>query len=358
MKYSAGATVQSRQVFGFIQTMLRAVGLALLVATLPSAAMAHVKWFASWNIICPPRDPARVLTSPLWQAFFGACVATMAMLAVLDHQLTSLGGRLQAARERLTAVTMSHALLVLRIGLALYWVLAAFTLAQTVYLTPELVAPPWVRWLQAGCAVLVLTRSTCWLSGIGMIGMYVMAIVDYGWFHLLDYPLFLAIGWILIVTRRGHEHNDTFALELLRWSVALTLLWGSVEKFAYPEWSFPLMKGIPLLSLGVSPEAAMHMYGFAEAALSFGLLLFGFGSQMSALILLVIFVAAVAPFGWIDLVGHSAICVALGLLTLVQPQRHVVFGNPWLNGCAHAALFTTVAVALIAGYFGLHALYV
>ncbi|WP_439891197.1 hypothetical protein ACS7SF_00505 [Ralstonia sp. 25C] len=338
--------------------MLPAAGLALLAATLPSAAMAHVKWFASWNIICPPRNPARVLTSPLWQTFFGACVATLAILAVLDHQLTSLGGRLQAAREKLSAVTMPHALLVLRMGLALYWLLAAFTLAEPVYLTPELVAPPWVRWLQAGCALLVLKRSTCWLSGIGMIGMYVMAIADYGWFHLLDYPLFLAVGWILIITRCGHERNDTFALDLLRWSAALTLLWGSIEKFAYPEWSFPLMKSMPLLSLGVSPEAAMHMYGFAEAALSFGLLLFGLGSQISAFILLIIFIAAVAPFGWIDLVGHSAICVALGILTLVRPQRHVVLGTPLIHGCVHAALFTAVVIALLAGYFGLHALYI
>ncbi|MDR6496452.1 hypothetical protein J2797_006379 [Paraburkholderia terricola] len=282
----------------------------------------------------------------------------MAILAALDAYLTLCGGRLQAMRGSVHDVTMKHALLVLRVGLAIYWALVAFTLPNTVYLTPELLAPSWVAWLQAACAVLVLGRRTSWLAGLGMIVLYVMAVLDDGWFHLLDYPIFLAIGFILVIARRGCGSNDAFSLQLLRWSAALTLLWGGIEKFVYPEWSFPLVQKIPALGLGVSPEAAMDMYGFGEAALSFGLLLFGVGSQVSAFFLFCIFVAAVPLFGWIDLVGHSAICVALALLALVKPQRYMMLRSRWRNGGAHAMLFAFTVSVLMAGYFGLHALYV
>lgn len=162
--------------------------------TLISApAFAHVKWFASWDILCPPRNPIRVLTTPLWQAFFLVCVAAIAALAVLDWRLTRAVGALQLAREKLHSAVLPKALLILRIGVAIYWALAAFTLPGTVYLTPELFAPSWIAWFQGACAVLVLSRWTAWLAGVGMLLMYVMAIIDHGWFHLLDYPLFLDI---------------------------------------------------------------------------------------------------------------------------------------------------------------------
>jgi hypothetical protein len=332
-------------------------GPVLVMGMMSDPACAHVKWFASWDIICPPRDPMRVLTSPLWQVLFAACVVVVAALALLDWRLTRGGGHLQASRDAVHEAVIRKALLILRIGVSIYWMLTAFTLPDAVFLTPELVAPLWISGLQALCALLVLRESTAWLAGIGMIFMYVMAIIDYGWFHLLDYPLFLAIGIILVITRQRNEATEILALQILRWSAALTLLWGGIEKFAYPEWTFPLMQKMPLLSLGVSPETAMYMYGFSEVALSFGLLLFGVGSQVAALLLLFIFIGAIPPFGWVDLVGHSGVCVTLVLLTLVKPHRCLVLHKPVHSVGAHATLFTSTVAVLLAGYFGLHAFY-
>ena len=76
------------------------------------------------------------------------------------------------------------------------------------------------------------------------------------------------------------------------------------------------------------------------------------------MILFVIFVAAVPLFGWIDLVGHSAICVALALLTLVKPRRCLVLPRMWCNGVLQATLFAFTVTVLMALYFGLHAVYI
>ncbi len=328
------------------------------MAVVSFPALAHVKWFASWDIICPPRDPMRVVHASTWQWMFVGCIVVMAALAALDWRLTTSVGRFQSFRDSLHEATIGKAMVILRIGMAAYWILAAFTLPDTVYLTPELTAPTWVCAMQAISALLVLNQRTAWLAGLGLISMFAMATLDHCWFHLLDYPLFLGIGIVLVMTHRANDKRKLLAaMELLRWSAALTLLWGGIEKFAYPEWSFGMLGDVPFLSLGVSPETAMMMYGFAEIALSFGLLLFGVGSQVAALILLVIFVGAVPPFGWRDLVGHSGICVALLLLTLVKHGHGVVLRTPTRSAALHAALFASSVAVLLTGYFGLHAVY-
>jgi uncharacterized membrane protein len=328
--------------------------LSCMLLVLPSVAQAHVKWFGKWDILCPPRDPARVSSSPLWQAFVVAAVIAMAALAWLDHRLRD-SRALEVRLARIDDRVHPHALTLLRWGLALYWLMAALGLSRYVYLTPELSAPAWVSWAQLACAVLVLRKRTAWISGAGMLAFYAMAIADHGWFHLLDYPLFAGIGLILLLTRT--QIPQRALLDLLRWSAAITLICGGIEKFAYPEWSLPMMLDKPYLSLGVSPEAAMYMYGFGEIALSFGLLLLRTGSQVAAALLLVIFVAAVPPFGWVDFVGHSGIIVALALLMLVRPGRPLVLPTSVRNATAHGALFALVLAGFGSAYAGLHALY-
>jgi hypothetical protein len=329
---------------------------ALYLGSAP--AQAHVKWFADWSVvICPPRDPMRVLSMPLWQAFFVAAIVVMALLGWLDARLAGSARRWQQRLDRVHEAVMPHAMRVLRLGLCLYWLMVSLTLSTPVYLTPELSAPAGVRWLQMACAVVVLRRSSSWLAGLGMVALYVMAAVQHGWFHLLDYPLFLGLGIILLLPALRRREDDALALDLLRWSAAITLLWGGVEKFAFPEWSFDMMQAMPVLSLGVSPEAAMYMYGFGEMALSFALLLFGIGSQIAAFLLLLVFVLAVPPFGWVDFVGHSGIVVALVLLSLTKPRTPVLRATALHNGLLHGGAFPAAVMGLWGLYVGLHAVY-
>lgn len=297
----------------------------------------------------------RVFSSQLWQILAVACVISMTGLAWLDWRLLKgANGRFQAACTRLHDFSAPKAVFILRIGLALYWLMAAFTLPHPVYLTPELTAPAWVSWSQLALAMLVLRRATAWISGIGMLALYALAIADYGWFHLMDYPLFAALGIILILTRHGSGQRDLLGLSILRWSAGITLFWGGIEKFAYPEWSFPLLLNTPYLSMGVKPETAMYVYGFGEIAFAYGLMTFGAGSQVSAFFLLGMFLAAIGPFGWVDLVGHSGICVALLILALTRASRPILLCKPGSNAMIHCALFTGLTGIYLIGYYGLH----
>lgn len=335
----------------------RALGLGVVLGlVLAAPAEAHVKWFAQWDIMCPPRDPMRVFSSLLWRVFFAAALVVMATLAALDWFLAR-GSALERLSRRVHAVVAPRSLPLLRCGLAIYWVLAATCLAQPVYLTPELHAPQPIVAVQLAAALLVLWRRTAWLGGLALIGLYAMAVADYGWYHLLDYPLFLGLGVILLLPALLRGDATLLGLDVLRASAAATLLWGGIEKFAYPEWSFPLMRNVPLLSLGVAPESAMYMYGFAEVALSYGLVAFGLGGQIAAALLLAVFVAAIGPFGMVDLVGHSGIIASLALLMLTRSRLGVCRSSAARNAAWHGAVFAATLTALGIAYFGLHALY-
>lgn len=323
-----------------------------------TSAQAHVKWFADWSVvICPPRDPMQVLSMPLWQAFFAAAIVVMGFLGWLDARLARAANTWQRRLDHVHESVMPFAMVVLRLGLSLYWLIVSLTLSTPVYLTPELAAPAGVRWLQVACAVAVLHRSSSWLAGLGMLSLYLMAALQHGWFHLLDYPLFLGMGIILLLPTVRKREDDALSLDLLRWSAAITLLWGGVEKFAFPQWSFDMMRSMPILSLGVSPEAAMYMYGFGELALSFALLLFGVGSQIAAFLLLLVFVLAVPPFGWVDFVGHSGIVVALVLLSLTKPRLPVLRATALRNGLLHCGTFPAAVLGLWGIYVALHTVY-
>lgn len=321
-------------------------------------AEAHVKWFADWSIICPPRDPLVIFTSKTWQTCFVIAAFAMILFTVLDRYLADSRGPIQRAVSRLHDLAKPHAWTALRVGCCAYFLLAAWGLGKPVYLTPELAAGDHVRWIQSACAFLVLSRRASWIPGVALIGLFCAALVDYGWFHLLDYPIFAFVGLTLIVLsyRKGADVDKTFLL--LRWGVGLTLLWGGVEKFAYPEWSYPLLHQDSHLDLGLDSTTAMVVYGFGELAMSFGLLFYRIGSQVASGMLLAVFLIAIPIFGWVDMVGHSGVIVVLGILTVTQtPVPLAIKSKLWDIG-ARSVMFPAVTVALCAAYFTLHAIWI
>ena len=49
-------------------------------------------------------------------------------------------------------------------------------------------------------------------------------------------------------------------------------MWGAVEKWAYPQWTFPLLEARPYLTFGLAPEDFMVLAGFVEFAFAFHIL--------------------------------------------------------------------------------------
>jgi hypothetical protein len=97
----------------------------------------------------------------------------------------------------------------------------------------------------------------------------------------------------------------------VRWAAAITLMWASVEKWAYPEWSFPLLDQYPSMTLGYDRELFMRAAGVIEFTLAFALVWTPLVRRIGATLLAAMFISAVFQFGKIDAIGHSVIIVVL-----------------------------------------------
>jgi hypothetical protein len=57
----------------------------------------------------------------------------------------------------------------------------------------------------------------------------------YGLFHVLDYPIFLGVATYLIIDSHYRGTRTEQAHTVMRLATGITLLWASIEKFAFPD---------------------------------------------------------------------------------------------------------------------------
>lgn len=329
---------------GFAITLFALSGLLWLA--FPFAAEAHVKWFSPFDITVAPRKLADVLSWSFWQI----TAATAAALWV-----GSLLGRTELAAAILRSIDHPSVWLrdntetFFRAGVAAFfislWVLGA------VIITPELkTSVEAIFWLQAAIALGMLWRRTLILSALGICFLYVFAIGHYGPFHMADYPIFLGAAAYLALVGLGASIFGMRPIDVARWGAAITLMWASVEKWAYPDWSFPMLDRRPHLTMGMENEIYMILAGVLEFALAFGLLWTPFVRRMSAIILSTMFISAVFEFGKIDAIGHMLIIVLL--LIFVADDEPKTERSPILA----PTLFVAAMAVTVLGYYGLHAI--
>jgi len=274
-----------------------------LVASSP--AFAHVKWFAPYIIGAPPAPITNTLTD-LW--FWIAIVLVLAFfLATRALERSSVGPKMLDVMDRVTDPLWRRLDEFVRAVIGAFFV-AVFAVGG-VYLTPDLKTPSeWVSWLQLLIAFGVFSRITMPFSAAGIIFLWVLALRDYDFFHLLDYlALGVAVAAYLVLAASNNEDWRKHRFEVLRWGVAIALMWSSLEKFAYPDWFYPLVEEKPFLTFGMPRDVFIPMAGVAEFTMGFGLLWTPLVRRLSAIALFIIFNAAVYPFGRVDLVGHALI---------------------------------------------------
>jgi hypothetical protein len=188
------------------------------------------------------------------------------------------------------------------------------------YLTPELKTnSELIPWAQLVIAILVIARRTRPAAAVAIILLWVVAMRHYDLFHLYDYlALGLGLAGYLLLSglKDGPWHDRRFAV--LRWGVALALMWSSMEKFMYPQWFLPLLEEKPFLAFGIPFGPYTTMAGVAEFTLGFGLLWTPLVRRLSAAALFVLMFAAVYPFGRVDMIGHATILAAL-LVIIANP---------------------------------------
>ena len=330
---------------------LRAGSLSLGLA-IASPASAHVKWFAPYIVDAPPAPIANTLAD-IW--FWIAIASVLALfLATRALELSTLGPKVLSVMDRVTDPLWRRLDEFVRAVIGAFFV-AVFAVGG-VYLTPDLKTPSeWVSWLQLLIAFGVFSRKTMPFSAAGIIFLWLLALRDYDFFHLLDYlALGIAVAAYLILAASNNEEWRKHRFEVLRWGVAIALMWSSLEKFAYPDWFYPLVEEKPFLTFGMPRDVFIPMAGVAEFTLGFGLLWTPLVRRLSALALFVIFNAAVYPFGRVDLVGHALImAIIVAIFADHTRELHVL---PKLKQSLKSVPVGLVLALVIftTGYWGLH----
>jgi hypothetical protein len=317
-----------------------------------SPAAAHVKWFAPYVVGAAPAPLAETLANGWF--WLGIVLVLAFFAATVFVERSAAGTRVSAVLDQASHPLWSRGDDFMRAVIAAFFV-AIFAVGG-VYLTPDLQTPnEWVSWLQLLIALLVFSRRTMPLAAAGIIGLWVIALRDYDFFHLLDY-LALGVGvagyLALAANPEGKWYAQRFAV--LRWGVAIALMWSSLEKFAYAEWFYPLVEERPFLTFGMPRDMFIPMAGVAEFTLGFGLLWTPLIRRLSAIALLIIFITAVYPFGRIDLVGHALIMGTLFLIA-ADPTPSGVRMKALSQALGSVPAGLLAAMVVIAGsYWGLH----
>nr|WP_064250595.1 hypothetical protein [Rhizobium leguminosarum]OAP89056.1 hypothetical protein A4U53_33410 [Rhizobium leguminosarum] len=131
-------------------------------------------------------------------------------------------------------------------------------------------------------------------------------------------------------------------------------MWSTLEKFAYPSRFYPLVVEKPFLTFGLPRDVFIPMAGVTEFTLGLGLVWTPLIRRLSAFALLVIFTAAVWPFGRVDLVGHGLIMAVL-LAVGADQSRSTQFLPKFKAKVRHIPVGIAVAFLLYgSAYWGLH----
>ncbi len=285
-------------------------GGAILLA--PQMSYAHIKWFCAYDTTIPPLPLVDVLT-PVF-IFSAACFGALMFFAYVIDRVVERNGWLQKLERVLLSAKPSIPTL-LRVGVGGFFVV--LWLDGTTILTPELKTTSiWVPWLQLMIAVCTLWRPTLAFTAVGITVLYVYGVSQYGAFHMLDYPIFLGIAAYLGFSAVENSRLARLRLPVLYFNLAITMMWGAIEKFGYPYWTFPLLATHKALTLGIPFAVFMVVAGFVEISLAFFMLTGTALLRLACLALMAIMTSAIPEFGKVDAVGHSLILAALAVMVI------------------------------------------
>ncbi len=320
------------------------------VPVMSAPAQAHVKWFCAFSVAGQPNGLGNVLCQD-FELLSVIAVVALVVGALVDRSF--IGEALNRSLDRVFGLIAVRPDLLVRAGVGLMMV-AAWTLGGII-LTPELTTTsPAIPWLQLAIGACLIDKRTLPLASLGIVTLFTIALANYGAFHLADYPIFLGVAVYLAAVGLDRTIFGARPLDFLRWSLAITLMWASVEKWAYPGWTYPLFVSHPDMTMGFSPAFYMRAAGIVEFALAFALTLTPFSRRCAAIMLAAIFISAVPAFGKIDAIGHAGVIGVLFALMLddakAQPSLRRIATLPIGFGTALAAFIGVYYVAHAALY--------
>jgi hypothetical protein len=280
---------------------------ALINALVAGSASAHVKWFCAYDVAGQPEGLENVLCAD-FEVLTGFSILVLMTGSVLEG--TPIGLAMVRALDRVTGFVRENTETMFRAGCAFFFI--AVWGVGGILLTPELKTNSLiVGAIQLGIAAGMVSRRTMPLSALGIFVLFGIGVWQYGAFHLADYPVFLGVAAYLALVGGHTNFFGQRPIDVLRWAAGITLMWASIEKWAYPEWTYPLFVQHPEMTMGFTPDYFMRAAGAVEFALAFALIWTPLVRRVGAIMLSAMFVSAVLEFGKVDLIGHSLIVVAL-----------------------------------------------
>ena len=266
---------------------------------------AHVKWFSSFAWIDPPLPLSEVL-NPLFFILASLSALGIAAAVFLDDLLMRqpLYKSLEIYLQRLE----NKSDLIIRIAtgsvLLLSW-------QSGTWLVPELLTDnSFIEITQLILALLIVSNRLTRYAGIGLIFMYVSALLTYGFLHMLDYVYLVGAGYYLVVISSSKKTRRASALPGLYASVGFSLFWAAIEKLVYPQWALSILQKNPFLTLGFDPVFFLQGAAFVEISLGF-ILIVCLLQRPVALIITMIFISTTLIFGKVEFVGHAIVHAAL-----------------------------------------------
>jgi hypothetical protein len=324
-------------------------GMMLLEA--PAKASAHVKWFCAYDTAAPPLPILDVVTSSFAAVAIGFC-SLMFMAYVADRVLnaTAWVRRLDDAITRYEQYSST----IMRVAVGVLF-LVLWGTGDTI-LMPELkTTNGFVPWLQLAISTSMLLPGTLMLGAFGIMGLYGYAVVEYGAFHMMDYPIIPGIAVYLGLTGFRSFYANALRLSVLYSSVAATMMWGAIEKFGYPYWTLPLSVTYPKLTLGFSFDRFMCIAGFVEFSLAFFMVTGTALLRWSCLALVILLMSAIPAFGSNDAIGHLLIIAGL-VAMIISGQRTIQMPATVIRAgiLTQAGLLTFGYVLTMTAAFGLY----
>ncbi len=274
----------------------------LLIGALP--LNAHVKWFSKYSFTDPPLQLADVGNLIFWVLLIISMI-TVGLLTLADKEIERTTwyqkGSVMLGKYK------DKSVLIMRVATAAV-LLVSWQLNTLVM--PELHSNyEWMNWLQFFLVLLLTFKKTVPWAGAGLLFVYMIGVLQFGIFHMLDYFLIVGVGYFLWVSYSKPKLKAT-GLFLLYVSLGFSLCWAGMEKLIYPSWGVYLLEQYPQLSLGVGEK--LFIKGAAFIEISVGIMfIFCFLHRILALVVTILFFLTSLVFGKTEIIGHLLIHATL-----------------------------------------------
>ena len=222
--------------------------ITFLLLLAPISTYAHVKWFTQSTD--PQVASFSDLNHPAFWFLLGLSVVTLALITYADKLLEKW-----ALYRKFNTYLESYsdrATMILRIftGAALLLSWQADSM-----IAPELkISSGAVGWYQFFLALALLLSKTTPIAGLGMIALYLYAMMEHGFFHMLDYMVYASIGYFLFVSSFKHSRIFHTRIPALYIGLGFSLCWAALEKVFFPHWGMDVLRQQPGLTMGLPPD--------------------------------------------------------------------------------------------------------